>query len=167
MQHAGQGQRQTAATPAFMYQRQQRTAAIDGGAVAAEPPHETHGVVRMQIVAKGDSLAGADQVADLPHRHSRRLRNFANRKHVIAQAGGSAARAVVDVTATDGPAAIVTGALARFGRVDALVNAAGIIASGPVTETTDEGWDAMMDVNVRAPFRLIREAAAALGKARG
>ncbi len=54
-----------------------------------------------------------------------------------------------------------------FGGVDALVNAAGVIASGGVADTTDAGWDAMMDVNVRAPFRLIREAAAALADRRG
>jgi NAD(P)-dependent dehydrogenase (short-subunit alcohol dehydrogenase family) len=34
-------------------------------------------------------------------------------------------------------------------------------------DTTDTGWDAMMDVNVRAPFRLMREAAAALVERRG
>src|SRR5207342_1834289 len=46
-------------------------------------------------------------------------------------------------------------------------NAAGIIASGSVTETSDDGWDAMLDVNVRAPFRLIRQAAGSLAERRG
>ena len=74
----------------------------------------------------------------------------------------SAQTCIADVTTPDGPSAIVRAAMAAFGGVDALVNAAGIIASAGVAETTDRAWDAMMDINVRAPFRLIREAAASL-----
>jgi NAD(P)-dependent dehydrogenase (short-subunit alcohol dehydrogenase family) len=85
----------------------------------------------------------------------------------ITGAGGRAEPLVSDVTATGAPAAIVGAAVASFGGLDALVNAAGVIASGAVTATADEGWDAMMDVNVRAPFRLIREAASALTERRG
>jgi NAD(P)-dependent dehydrogenase (short-subunit alcohol dehydrogenase family) len=85
----------------------------------------------------------------------------------IAGAGGRAAPFVADVTADLAPRAIVAEAVRAFGGVDALVNAAGVIASGSVADTTDAGWDAMMDVNVRAPFRLLREAAAALIERRG
>ena len=41
------------------------------------------------------------------------------------------------------------------------------IASGSLADTSDDGWDAMMAVNVRAPFRLIREAAQSLIERRG
>ena len=85
----------------------------------------------------------------------------------IETAGGRAEAFVADVTAADAPAAIVARAVGAFGGIDALVNAAGIIASGSVMDTTDAGWDAMMDLNVRAPFRLIREAAAALAERTG
>jgi NAD(P)-dependent dehydrogenase (short-subunit alcohol dehydrogenase family) len=85
----------------------------------------------------------------------------------IVGAGGRAVPLVANVTATDAPAAIVSRAVKEFGGIDALVNAAGVIASGSVADTTDAGWDAMMDVNVRAPFRLIREAANALADRRG
>lgn len=85
----------------------------------------------------------------------------------IERSGGRAASLVADVTAADAPRAIVARAISVFGGVDALVNAAGVIASGSVADTTDAGWDAMMDVNVRAPFRLMREAAAALAERRG
>jgi NAD(P)-dependent dehydrogenase (short-subunit alcohol dehydrogenase family) len=85
----------------------------------------------------------------------------------IEGAGGRAATLVADVTAADAPATIVSHARAAFGGVDALINAAGVIASGSVTDTTDAGWDAMMDVNVRAPFRLMREALDALALRRG
>ena len=85
----------------------------------------------------------------------------------IRDAGGRAEPFVADVTSADGPGAIVTRAIDTFGGIDALVNAAGVIASGSVADTTDDGWDAMMAVNVRAPFRLIREASASLISRRG
>jgi NAD(P)-dependent dehydrogenase (short-subunit alcohol dehydrogenase family) len=85
----------------------------------------------------------------------------------IAAAGGVARPFVADVTATDAPTRIVAEAMAQFQRIDVLVNAAGIIASGTVSDTTDAAWDQMMDVNVRAPFRLLREASAELVRTKG
>lgn len=81
--------------------------------------------------------------------------------------GGVAHAMAADVTSHDAPAAIVAKAVQLFGRIDVLVNAAGIIASGTVADTTDAGWDTMMDVNVRAPFRLLREATPALLATKG
>ncbi len=85
----------------------------------------------------------------------------------IESAGTQAVPFAADVTSADGPSHIVDRAMTAGGGLDALVNAAGIIASGGVAETDDAGWDAMMDVNVRAPFRLIRQAASALADRRG
>ena len=48
-----------------------------------------------------------------------------------------------------------------------LVNAAGVIASGTLEATTDEIWDTMMAVNLRAPFRLMRAAAPHLTARKG
>jgi len=81
---------------------------------------------------------------------------------VIAEAGGRAVPLAADVTTDEAPGAIVDHAVTVLGGVDALVNAAGIIASGSVADTTDETWDTMMDINVRAPFRLLRRAIPAL-----
>jgi len=72
-----------------------------------------------------------------------------------------------DVTADEAPAAIVGVASSRFGGLDVLVNAAGIIGSGTIESTTDEAWDRMFDVNLRAPFRLMRAAAPLLAARRG
>ena len=80
----------------------------------------------------------------------------------IKRAGGTAASCVADVTADEAPRRIVDAAVAAYGGIDALVNAAGIIASGSVMDTTDDGWDTMMNINVRAPFRLLRQAAPSL-----
>jgi len=85
----------------------------------------------------------------------------------IERAGAKAVPLAADVTSADGPARIIDRARAVGDGIDALVNAAGIIASGDVVDTDDAGWDAMMDVNVRAPFRLIRQAAASLAARRG
>jgi NAD(P)-dependent dehydrogenase (short-subunit alcohol dehydrogenase family) len=80
----------------------------------------------------------------------------------IRRAGGRCERFDADVTADGAPAAIVGAALSAFGRLTTIVNAAGIIASGSIENTTDAQWDEMLDVNLRAPFRLMRAAAAAL-----
>ena len=85
----------------------------------------------------------------------------------ISDGAGRAIPFAADVTSEQGPRAIVAKAIETFGGIDALVNAAGVIASGAVADTTDAGWDAMMAVNVRAPFRLIREASASLIARRG
>jgi NAD(P)-dependent dehydrogenase (short-subunit alcohol dehydrogenase family) len=47
----------------------------------------------------------------------------------------------------------------RFGRVDVLVNAAGLTARGNMLNTTPELFDHMFAVNTRAPFFLIQDAA--------
>jgi len=76
----------------------------------------------------------------------------------IRAAGGSAVGCKADVTAAEAPARIVDTAVQAFGGIDVLVNAAGVIASGTLESTTDDVWDAMMSVNARAPFRLMRAA---------
>jgi len=68
-----------------------------------------------------------------------------------------------DVTADDAPARIVACALQRFGRIDYLVNNAGVGSPKPVDEATDEDYDTMMNVMLRAPFRLCREVLPHLG----
>jgi NAD(P)-dependent dehydrogenase (short-subunit alcohol dehydrogenase family) len=81
--------------------------------------------------------------------------------------GGKPAVCRVDVTAPDAPDLIMRRAVDTFGRLDVLVNAAGVIASGTLEATTDEIFDTMMAVNVRAPFRLMRAAASHLKKTKG
>ncbi len=85
----------------------------------------------------------------------------------VTHAGGRAQVMAADVTARSAPEDIVARALEAFGGVDALVNAAGIIGSGSIETTTDEMWDQMLDINLRAPFRLIRAAAPHLAARRG
>jgi NAD(P)-dependent dehydrogenase (short-subunit alcohol dehydrogenase family) len=85
----------------------------------------------------------------------------------IGSEGGRAAVIAVDVTSTDAPERIVQSALDAFGGVTTVVNAAGIIGSGSIESTSDGQWDQMMDINARAPFRLMRAAAPALSASHG
>lgn len=85
----------------------------------------------------------------------------------VVDAGAACATVEADVTAADAPARVVEAAVGRFGGVDALINAAGIIGSGPLEGIDDEAWDRMMDINTRAPFRLLRAATPHLVARRG
>jgi meso-butanediol dehydrogenase / (S,S)-butanediol dehydrogenase / diacetyl reductase len=64
----------------------------------------------------------------------------------------------VDITADDAPRKIVHTALDRFGRIDFLINNAGLGSPKPLDETDDAMLDEFLDVMLRAPFRLCREA---------
>jgi NAD(P)-dependent dehydrogenase (short-subunit alcohol dehydrogenase family) len=64
----------------------------------------------------------------------------------------------VDVCAEGAAQKIVAAALNQFGRLDVLVNAAGIIANGTIENTTLAEWDRMMDINTRSIFQLMQAA---------
>ena len=55
----------------------------------------------------------------------------------------------------------------RFGRLDLLVNSAATFAEADLLRVTREEWDAVMAVNLRAPFLLVRGTAEMLGGAGG
>jgi NAD(P)-dependent dehydrogenase (short-subunit alcohol dehydrogenase family) len=65
-----------------------------------------------------------------------------------------------DLAVMDDVRAVVAEADGRFGRVDVLVNAAGITDRGTWFDTSPELFDRMFAVNVRAPFFLMQDAAA-------
>jgi NAD(P)-dependent dehydrogenase (short-subunit alcohol dehydrogenase family) len=85
----------------------------------------------------------------------------------IRDKGGRCVTVEADVTSPDGPGLIVAKAVAEFGGITTLVNAAGIIASGTIESTSDAAWDEMIDINLRAPFRLMRAAAGHLVAVKG
>ena len=75
------------------------------------------------------------------------------------KAGGGDALAVPgDVTASDFGERIVGAALAAYGRLDVIVNNAGYTWDGTAHKMSDEQWQAMLDVHLTAPFRIIRAA---------
>ena len=75
---------------------------------------------------------------------------------------GEIAVLAIDVTDDDAPFRAVSLALERFGRLDWLVNNAGIGKPLPVDETDDAMLDFFLDVHLRAPFRFCREAVSSM-----
>lgn len=63
-----------------------------------------------------------------------------------------------DLTDPDAPEAIVKAVKAKAGRLDVLINNAGIMREGTVEETTLSDWHDQIAVNLTAPFLLIRHA---------
>jgi len=66
--------------------------------------------------------------------------------------GDAAVPYEVDVTREAQIQAVARDALARFGRIDILVNNAGIIRKAFVKDMTEDTWDAVLDVNLKATF---------------
>ena len=77
------------------------------------------------------------------------------RRHLVATLA-------VDITEKDAPDRSVGLALERFGRLDYLVNNAGVGSPKPVHETDDDMLDAGLDLMLRAPFRFTRSALEAM-----
>lgn len=78
---------------------------------------------------------------------------------LVSELGNSDRVATIsaDITAVDAPKQIVDFALERFGRINYLVNNAGIGSPKPLHETDDETLDYFLDIMLRAPFRLCRD----------
>lgn len=63
--------------------------------------------------------------------------------------GGTAEALTLDVTRREAVAAFAGHALARFGRIDAIVNNAGVMPLSPLEALRVEEWNRMIDVNIR------------------
>ena len=63
-----------------------------------------------------------------------------------------------DVTDSEFAPNLVKSTLDRFGRIDAIVNNAGYTWDGTIHKMSDQQWQAMLEVHLTAPFRIIRAA---------
>ncbi len=79
-------------------------------------------------------------------------------KQEIESSGGNVYTISADLTLEYSPQHIVEQAMTRCGRLDILINNAGIVLRRPLLETSVEEWDRIMTVNARAPFLLCKEA---------
>ena len=82
-------------------------------------------------------------------------------------AGEDAATLAADVTDSAANEAAVAEALTRFGRLDAAVANAGVALAALVDESTDEDFDWLFGVNVRAVMHLAKAAHHALARSKG
>ena len=97
----------------------------------------------------------------------RRRERLEEERAAIEKAGGRAAIAVGDVREESACAQFVEIARTSFGGLDRLVNAAGVIGSGGLLDTSPEEWDRVMDSNLRSIHLMTRAAAPALIERRG
>jgi len=77
----------------------------------------------------------------------------------IKASGGQAISYQGDLSDPDAATGLIAHAVAVFGRVDALVNNAGIYPLASVLDMTAEQWDAVMDANLRSVFLCTQAAA--------
>ena len=102
-----------------------------------------------RCLVEGASVAISDQ-------HARRLA-AAEQEHA-AQFGDRVWSACCDVTDEEQVGALVAGAAERFGRIDVMVNNAGLGGTSSVLEMTDEQWLRVVDVTLTGTFRCTRAA---------
>jgi 3-oxoacyl-[acyl-carrier protein] reductase len=69
-----------------------------------------------------------------------------------------------DLTEPDGPSGVIDATLAAHGRIDGLVNNAGIQPIVPFADITDGEWSEMIETNLTATHRLTQAAAAAMSE---
>jgi len=72
-----------------------------------------------------------------------------------------------DVTVEEDRKKLIKSTIDRFGKLDVMVNAAGIINTGTIDTTSLEDWDRMFEINVRSVFRLMQLALPYLIQTRG
>lgn len=123
------------------------------------------------LVAGGTSGIGAAVVRDLLRRGAS-VCEFGHRpaEHAAIDAGdadGRLLRQLGDITRADDVARVVDATLARWGRLDGLVNSAGIQTYGTVVDTSEEVWDRTIAVHLKGTYLLCRKAIPALVAAGG
>jgi 3-oxoacyl-[acyl-carrier protein] reductase len=80
----------------------------------------------------------------------------------IKQQGGDAIALQADVTKPDEVKAMFDAAIAHYGRIDVLVNNAGVMSMSPLKDATDEDFEKQFNTNTKGTFNTLREAATRL-----
>jgi 3-oxoacyl-[acyl-carrier protein] reductase len=102
-----------------------------------------------RCLEEGASVALSDQ-------HQRRLNE--TREELAATHGDRVWALPCDVTDDAAVSALIDGAAARFGRIDVLINNAGLGGTSSILEMTDEQWLKVLDVTLNGTFRCTRAA---------
>lgn len=86
---------------------------------------------------------------------------------LIEAAGGQASTIGADLTSAEAPETLVDDVVDKLGALDVLINSSAVMERMPLGSVTAEQWDAMMALNLRAPFLLAQAAVPHLSRARG
>lgn len=78
----------------------------------------------------------------------------------VVRRSGRAEALAGDITVPEMPRKLVDAALAAFGSLDIIVNNAGYTWDNVIQKMTDEQFQAMLDIHLTAPFRILRAASA-------
>jgi NAD(P)-dependent dehydrogenase (short-subunit alcohol dehydrogenase family) len=136
----------TAATAADFFQptarRLQGKVALVTGAGSVGAGWGNGRAIAVRFAQEGAQVFGVDRDID-------RMRETAD---LIAEAGGVFATAACDVTQAASIEAMVAQCIARFGRIDVLVNNVGGSAKGGPVEMSEEVWDAQVNHNLKSVF---------------
>lgn len=110
---------------------------------------------KVVLITGGSTGLGAETARILAERGAK-VAVAARRKdkldEVVAQitaAGGTARAYALDVTDKTQVEAVVAGVVADYGRLDVLVNNAGVMPIRPMSEVNTDEWDRMIDVNLK------------------
>jgi 3-oxoacyl-[acyl-carrier protein] reductase len=74
----------------------------------------------------------------------------------ITKNGGQAIGVKLDVTKKDNIASMISTVMAKFGRIDVLVNNAGIVMDAQLKKMTEEQFDKVIDVNLKGTYNCAR-----------
>ncbi len=133
----------------------------------------TSNIADKVVVITGASSGIGESTAKLLARQGAKVVLGARRKNridavveEISAAGGKAIGFAVDVTKRAEVEAFIKGAVDNFGRVDVMVNNAGIMAIAPMAALKVEEWDRMIDVNLKGLLYGVAAVAADHAKAK-
>lgn len=129
---------------------------------------EGHGLLKGKVVlvtaaagtgigsstARRALLEGADVVVS--DYHERRLNE--TRDQLAALGLGRVEAVVCDVTSTEAVDALIASAVEKMGRLDVLVNNAGLGGETPLVDMTDDEWDRVLNVTLNSVMRATRAA---------
>jgi len=85
----------------------------------------------------------------------------------VRDAAGKLRSHLADLTETSQIDRLVSDTLEHLGRIDVLVNAAGIIKNGNIADTSLLDWDRMMEINLRSVFYLMHKCVPSLERTKG
>ena len=85
----------------------------------------------------------------------------------VRSAGAEALTIRADLSVDSEADRVFNESVEAFGGIDVLVNAAGFLTTGTIETTAIDSWDEMMNVNVRAVFRLMQRSLPSLIERRG